>query len=545
MDKLLPVLYRNGSVYSAADPFATAMLVDGDTVAWVGTEHAAENLAGPGVRSVDLAGALVAPGFVDSHIHTTETGLALSAVDLSTCASLQQLLERVEAAAAAHDGVLHGHGWDESRWPEKRPPTAAELDRASGGRSVYLARADVHSAAVSGTLAVALGLAELEGWNDGFVVRTANTHARTASRQFNESHRSGYQRAALAHAASRGFVAVAEMAAPHIAPAEDLEGLLQLDGPHRASPLPEVIPYWAQNVTTRQEVRQTMSRFGGRLAGLAGDLNVDGSLGSRTALLREPYADAPSSAGQAFLTPDAIAAHLSASSAEGVQAGFHVIGDAGLDLVVDALERAAREVGLEAVRRSRHRLEHVEFADEATIGSLSHFGVTVSAQPAFDALWGAPGAMYSQRVGAHRAASMNRFGSLLAAGVPVAMGSDSPVTPMDPWASVRSCLSHSNPAERISARAAFIAHTRAGWRAAGAQNPLLGQLVPGAPASYAVWEVEALMVQSADDRVQSWSTDPRAGTPLLPALDAGAAPRCLETVHYGVSLYAAEDFPPN
>ena len=114
--------------------------------------------------------------------------------------------------------------------------------------------------------------------------------------------------------------------------------------------------------------------------------------------------------------------------------------------------------------------------------------------------------------------------SFYAAGVPVCFGSDSPVTPLRPWSSVRACLQHNNPAEQISARAAFLGHTRAGWRAARYRNPMAGQLVPGAPASFAVWEVEELMVQVADGRVQSWSTDPRARTPLLPALDTGTDP---------------------
>ena len=67
----------------------------------------------------------------------------------------------------------------------------------------------------------------------------------------------------------------------------------------------------------------------------------------------------------------------------------------------------------------------------------------------------------------------------------------------------------------------------------------MGQLVPGAPASFAVWEVEELMVQVADSRVQSWSTDPRARTPLLPALDTGKDPVCLQTVREGRELFAA------
>lgn len=535
-----PVLYRNGSVYSPADPFATAMLVDGATVAWVGTEHAATNLEGPGVRTVDLDGALIDPGFVDAHAHVTETGIALGSVDLTACRSLTALLDAVAAAAASGATTVLGHGWDESQWPEKRVPTAGELDRAGAGALVYLVRADIHSAVVSGSLADALGLASVDGWSDGFVVRAAHEAARRATRSLTTDQRRTYQQAALLHAASRGYVAVTEMAAPHIAPPEDLETLLSIDGPLRDLPLPEVIPYWGAAVADPEAAEQEMRRFGGRLAGLAGDLNVDGSIGSRTAALREPYTDAPETTGTLYLDEDQVTAHLLATTSRGIQAGFHVIGDAGLDVILRGLERTAVELGEDEVRRARHRLEHVELADDDAVAALVRFGVSVSGQPVFDALWGQEGGLYEQRLG-DRHLGMNRWASLLSAGVLVALGSDSPVTAMDPWVSVRACLQHSDPAENISARAAFIAHTRAGWRLAG-RSPMMGQLAPGTPASFAVWTVDELMVQTPDNRVQAWSTDPRAGTPLLPALDTENAPHCLETVHDGHRLHVADGF---
>ena len=183
-------------------------------------------------------------------------------------------------------------------------------------------------------------------------------------------------------------------------------------------------------------------------------------------------------------------------------------------------------------------MEHVELADAASISRLARYSVTVSVQPGFDAAWGGDSGLYQQRLGARRN-GMNPFASFYAAGVPICFGSDSPVTPLRPWASVRACLQHNNPAEQISARAAFLGHTRAGWRAARYRNPMAGQLVPGAPASFAVWEVEELMVQVADGRVQSWSTDPRARTPLLPALDTGSEPACLQTVRDGRELFSS------
>ena len=91
-------------------------------------------------------------------------------------------------------------------------------------------------------------------------------------------------------------------------------------------------------------------------------------------------------------------------------------------------------------------------------------------------------------------------------------------------------LHHPDPQQRISARAAFVAATRGAWRALGGGHPMAGQLASGTPATYAVWEVEALMVQQAEGTGASWSTDPRARTPLLPALEDEASPRCTQTV---------------
>lgn len=557
-------LYRNGSVYSAADPFATAMLVDGDVVAWVGSEHAAASLLDSRMREVDLQGALVAPGFVDSHVHVTETGLALESVDLAGARSAVELLDLVAAGAAASTGLVLGHGWDNSRWADPTLPGAAELERAAVGREVYLARVDVHSGLVSSALAQRCGLAVLPGWEgEGLVSGAAHATARDAARTLTPARRRHAQQRALRHAAANGYVALAEMSAPHVGSDEDLAALMALtatdgagsadgagSGTDAASTaaagggLPEILPYWGQLVSSADEARNVLARLSGlgvNLLGLAGDINIDGSLGSRSALLRQPYNDAATSGG-AQLTVDQVANHFAATSELGLTGGFHVIGDGAMEIAVAGLEQAARQVGIDKIRAAGHRLEHAEMVDEAAMAALAKHAVGVSVQPVFDALWGGRDGMYAQRLGAARALELNPLARFYSAGVPLFFGSDAPVTPLNPWASVRAALNHHEPSSRISARAAFIGHTRAGWRAAKSENPFHGQLGPGAPASFAIWDVEALMVQVADERVQSWSTDPRARTPLLPALDSENDPRCLQTVHLGRELYASSDF---
>lgn len=541
------VLYRGGDVYSPADPFATAMLVQDGVVAWVGSDDAALSQREPGDQVVELDGALVTPAFVDAHVHLTETGLALTGLDLHDATSVADVLQRVEAAARSNAGrPVLGTGWDERSWPERRAPSRGELDRAAYGGSVYLARVDVHSAVVSSSLAASLGLAALDGWHDdGRVERVAHHAARDATRSnVSPAERTDLQRRALRAAAAAGIGSVHEMSAPHIGTDADLRSVLELAA---TEALPQVLAYRGELVSDESAARAILDRLDlpkltgtaashGGLWGLAGDLCADGSIGSRTACLRAPYADAPEHRGYAYLSAEQVCEHAVGCVRAGLQPGFHVIGDAALDAVLAGLAAAVQVVGQAPLRRVRPRLEHVEMPDAAAIAAMVALGVHASVQPAFDAWWGGATGLYVERLGCERARGMNPYAALAAAGLPLALGSDSPVTPFDPWGAVRACTFHHEPAQRISARAAFAAHTRGAWRAAGLDE--LGTLRPGSAATFAVWAAQDLVVQAPSQRVQSWSTDPRSGTPGLPDLTPGRdLPTCLRTVVDGYQVF--------
>lgn len=522
------VLLRRGEVHSPADPFATAMVVERGQVAWVGSEGAADAFADGVDEVVDLDGALVTPAFTDAHVHATSTGLALTGLDLSDAPSLEAALALVRdfATARPHDRVLLGHGWDASRWPGGRPPTRAELDEATGGRPLYLSRIDVHSAVVT-TALLDLVPGELSRV-DGPLTQDDHHAARAAAYgAVTPAQRAEAQRAALAHAASLGIGSVHECGGPKISSEDDFADLLRLAA---EVPGPRVVGYWAE----QGEEGVARARRLGAL-GAAGDLFVDGALGSHTACLHQPYADADHT-GAAYLDADDIAAHVIACTEAGLQAGFHAIGDASVTSVVEGVRAAAEKIGLARVRAARHRVEHAEMLTPESVAAFAELGLTASVQPAFDALWGGEDGMYAQRLGAERARTLNPFATLLRCGVPLAFGSDSPVTPLDPWGTVRAAAFHRTPEHRISVRAAFTAHTRGGWRAVGRDDA--GVLVPGAPADYALWRTDALVVQAPDDRVARWSTDPRSGTPGLPDLTPGNdLPVCLRTVVGGRTVF--------
>jgi len=523
-----PMLYRGGRVYAADEPRAQALLVENGTVAWVGTDTVAGTIAAglPAGSVVELDGAFLAPAFVDAHVHLTATGMALEGLELSATRTLAEALEAVDRAArrVPGDSVVWGTGWDETRWPERRPPTAAELDRAAGGRGVYLARVDVHSAVASSGLLADAGLggearAPAEGW-----VRLAEHDAlrRAARAALPAEQRTHAQRRARTEAAARGIACLHECSGPEIGGESDLLAALALAADE---PGPELIAYWGGPVADAV-------RLGARPAG---DLFADGTLGSRTAALSGCYQDAPGERGTLLLDVPFMTDHLVEATLAGVQAGFHVIGDRAVLAAVEAAEAAASAVGLARFTGARHRLEHLEMVPPGVEQRLTRLGLTASVQPVFQSRWGAPGQMYDGRVGPELARGMNPLRRLAEAGVPLALGSDAPVTPMDPWAGVRAAVRHPDPAQGLSGRAAFAAATRGGWRAAGRDSE--GVLAVGAPATFAVWEHEGeLAVQLPDARVSAWSTDPRAATPGLPDLEA-PTPVCRRTVVRGGTVH--------
>ena len=527
----MTTLLLNGRVHSPVMPDATAMAVTDDVIAWVGTDDVGRQQF-PDAQIVDLEGGFVAPAFVDSHVHLTATGLTLAGLDLRAATSLRDCLQLIGDYARTHpDGPIWGHGWDESGWTDNAAPSTADLDAVVGDRPVYLARVDVHSAAASTALRrLAPGLPDAAGFDpqrpltsDAHHVVRAVARDRLTAAQHREA-----RVAALDAAAALGIVAVHECAGPDIGGLDDWTHVRDTD--HGV----EIVGYWGEHVTTARAARELIDSTGAR--GLAGDLFVDGAIGSRTAWLQEPYDDAPEQCGNAYLDVDAIAAHVGACTEAGVTAGFHVIGDAAVTAVVTAIERVVDRFGAPAVARCGHRLEHLEMVTEDQARKLGSWGVIASMQPNFDALWGGEDGMYVQRLGLHRGTRLNPFALLASQGVPIAFGSDSPVTGLNPWATVRAASRHHTPGSAVSVRAAFAAATRGAWRAGGVRDGITGTLVPGAAASYAIWEADELELSAPADAVQRWSTDQRSRVPALPRLD-DPLPRCRQTVHRGAVIH--------
>ncbi|MBD8869542.1 amidohydrolase [Nocardioides donggukensis] len=504
-------LLRGGVIHTPEGP-ATAMAVAEGRIVFVGDEDRAERYTGAD-EVVDLEGRLVTPAFVDAHAHLVQTGEQLGGLDLTGCGDLTEALDRVADHASRHpeSAVVVGAGWDETTWPDPTHPTADLVERAAPGRRVYLARVDGHSAVVShGLLAEAPGAEDCAGWSpDGWVDRDAKL--RVTDRLGNligPGDRLAHARLALRTMAGLGIAAVHENAAPHIGPDWEIGVVREA----AAEVGVHVTTYWGALASY-----EDATRLG--VAGLAGDLNADGAVGSRTAALRQPYRDQAGHCGHGFLDAAQVAEHVVGCTERGIQAGFHCIGDAALDEVGAGFARAAELVGAAAIRARRHRLEHCEMPSEAVVRTLAELGVVASVQPMFDDLWGGPEAMYAERLG-ERWRVVNPFGDLHRAGLTLAFGSDSPVTPLDPWGAVRAAVNHRTAGQELDYATALFAHTRGGWAAAGIDDA--GVLTPGSRASYAIWDATGL-------------PDPARGAP---------SPACLTTVVDGRTIHAQQRSTP-
>ncbi|HVM15844.1 MAG TPA: amidohydrolase family protein [Egibacteraceae bacterium] len=458
-----------------------ALLMAGDRIVWIGPSARA---APPHDHEIDLGGAWMCPSFVDAHVHGTATGLSLTGLDLAGTSSLTECLDRLRHHVKEHgDAVVVGFSWDDSAWPEQRHPTAADIAEAAPGRMVLLTRADGHSCVVDpGTLA-RLPLDGLSGVDrdrhgdpTGLLVEQACEAARRRLfARLPDAQLHAARWATCRRAAALGIGSLHEMGHPGFSSLSDARAWAVGEWPV------EVHTWWAQLDPDLEEGLRP-----------GGDLLLDGSIGSRTAAVLDGYADG-GGAGRLFHDDESVAAFFIGATRAGRGAAVHAVGDRAVEQAVRALEAAASAVGVREVRACRHRIEHAVMVTPEHVSRLAALGVVVSVQPAFDALWGGPDGLYARRFGPATTRDLNPLAWFAAAGVPMAFGSDSTVTPLDPWAAVHAA-EHHRGGHSLSRLEALVAHTLGGRFAAGQDD--VGPLRPGARADLAVWRDDPL---AADD----------------------------------------------
>ncbi len=482
-------LYRADLVRTLTHPdTGTWLLTDGRHVQRVGSGDPPTS-----DRVVDLPGATIVPGFIDTHVHLTWTGASLADAEVAASASAAELLSVAGRRCAAADGPVVLSGFDESSWERPEYPGVAELDAVSGRAALVIMRADGHlalanAAAISAAgIEAEAGVARDEHGNitgrvtEGAVERLA----RWAADARTDHQVQALQLRAAGVAAAHGVTAVHEMQMPASSGMRDLEVFMS----HRSRLPVDAVPLVA-----------TMDLplvIGQGLASVGGDLPVDGSIGARTAAVSSPYEDG--GLGATYYADDALAEFFHAGHMAGLQVGVHAIGDRAIEQVLVGWERVYRMLDSRErrhFRARRHRIEHCEMISPRQVERVAVLGLGVSVQPAFDRAWGAPGGLYGSALGPERAASMNPFRTMIERGIEVGVGSDAPVTPIDPLGTVAALESHHDPAQRLSRIQAIRLHTIGSARLAH-QEDKKGALGPGMHADFVAYpgdpfEAEAL-----------------------------------------------------
>lgn len=461
---------------------------DGDVRPWIG----------PQTRVIDLKGRRVLPGFHDSHVHLLGAGTQLSQVSLRDAADEQEFGRRLREfdRKLPRERWLLGGMWDHDRTFGGTLPTAELLDRYVPDRPAFLRRYDGHMA-LANTRALRLAgiTAQTPDPPGGVIYRRPGTREPTGILRDNAielvgslvpmmSDAEGIEavRAALAEARRLGVTSVEDMDGGPPAARQRLLALYQRLA--RAGELTlRVQLYWPLadwNELARLGIERGFGDEWVRIGGLKGF--ADGSLGSSTARMFEPYLNEPGSAGVWVTPPGKLREYILAADRAGLQVAVHAIGDQANATMLDIYGEVAQQNG---PRDRRFRIEHAQHLRPEDYGRFRSLGVIPSMQPFHvvdDGRWA------EGRIGPKRCSQSWAYRSLHDGGARLAFGSDWPVVTVSPLAGIDAAVNRRTldgkhpegwyPAQRITVAEAIDAYTLGSAYAAFRERDL-GSLEPG------------------------------------------------------------------
>jgi predicted amidohydrolase YtcJ len=501
------VIFTHGNVYTGsvdttslvAGKRAEAIAIRGDRILAVGTRDEVLKTKGPDTKIIDLAGRFVMPGFNDAHVHLAHAGQEKLSVNLVGAKTLDEFRDRIRAAVEkVHPGEwIVGAGWDETLWPVKVPPTRWDLDEVSSGHPVYLDRVDGHIG-VANTRALQLAsitVASREpaggkidrdeaGTPNGILRETARDAVRAViPKPTHEQQRQAIE-LALADLSSHGVTSAQDNSSW-----DDFQIYEELEKEGKLTArISEWLPFdeSLENLNRKRSAHPAADNMlhTGMLKGF-----MDGSLGSKTAALLEPYSDDPKNSGLPQYEPDKLNPMTKERVLAGYQIGFHAIGDKGAQMALDAFaeaEKAAKEnnvKGADGGNDYRLRIEHSQVVTPQEVVRFKELKVIASMQPSHlltDMNWA------EARLGPKRAAHSYAWSEFLKHGVVLAFGTDYPVEPVTPFRGLYAAVTRQSekgkktyyPEQKISIEQAIAAYTTGSAFAEFAEKQK-GKLEPG------------------------------------------------------------------
>lgn len=466
-----PLDLRTGEPLDPAD-----LLIRGDRV-----ESVRPAGRGPGRGAdaeIEMAGRLVMPGLWDEHVHSGQLAAARRRFEVSQTAPVPRIIEQVAARLAGLPGaggggdIVQGFGFRASQW--SRLPSAPDLDAVTGPVPVALVSADLHSVWCNSQALRMLGFG-----GDGFLTEAESFQAQTRLARMSPEAMDLAVEACGLTAAARGVVGVRDMEFD-----TDIDTWLRREAAGRCHHRVEVAVYPDRlDEAVGRGLASGMPAAPRSLVAM-GPLKViaDGSMSTHSAWCHDPYpgGEGPDGTGVGSVPLDDLVGLMSAARRAGLSSAVHAIGDRAVTMVLDAFERSG----------ARGSVEHAQLLRDRDIPRFARLGVTASVQPlhlvddrdSADQLW------------ADRSGRAFRFADLLTAGARLALGSDAPVSPVDPWAAVRVAVERTadsrppwHPEQAIGMSQALLASTRG-----------IPQVRPGGPADLVALDVNPFTLGGED-----------------------------------------------
>ena len=469
------LVLTGGSVWTGAagQPRASAIAIRGGRILDVGTDAAIRGYVGPGTREIELAGALVVPGFADDHTHFMGGGFQLASVNLRNAATPAEFARRIGdfAMSLADDRWVTGGDWDHELWEGAPLPRREWVDSLTRYVPVFVSRLDGHMAlANSRALELAGVTRDTPDPEGGTIVRDASgeptgmlkDEAMALVSRFIPAPSNGERdeafRRAQAHALANGVTMIHDMGGW-----DDLETYRRA----RAARDLNMRIYSFVPLSTWQALREFIDRNGRgdamlKWGGLKGF--VDGSLGSTTAWFHEPFSDEPGTSGLIVTDTALLREWIRSADEARLHVAVHAIGDRANDWLLDVFEDVA---ATNEPRDRRFRIEHAQHLSPAGLARFKAQGVLPSMQPyhAID-----DGRWAEKRIGAERIERTYAFRSLLDGDATLMFGSDWTVAPISPLAGIRAAVTRRTidgrnpdgwvPRQKITVEEALTAYTR-------------------------------------------------------------------------------------
>jgi predicted amidohydrolase YtcJ len=523
-------IFINGDIYTGAElgfagapaklyPRAQAIAVRGDRIVAVGSAADIQAMKAANTRVVDLGERFVMPGFNDAHLHLSSGGFEHLNVELAGTKSLQEMQQRIadRVRNAAPGEWILGRGWDESKWTVQKLPARQDLDAVTQEHPAIFSRADGHMSVANTAALKAAGITKsTPNPPGGKIDRDAAGEATGILREGAAGLVSSKEPAPTSEQRRRAIELALQDAAMYGVTSmqdnsswEDYLTYIDLEGQGKLTarisewlmfntPLDVLEQHRAYHPAVDPMLHTTMLKA-----------YMDGSLGSHTAALLQPYADEPSNKGLPQYDQAKLNQMAEQRAAAGFQMGYHAIGDGGVEMALKAFADAQTYAQQHAAENPhvkandfRNRVEHAQVTTAEQIQRFHALGVIASMQPCHlltDMNWAVT------RIGPERAKTSYAWKQFLDNSVVLAFGTDYPVEPITPFRGLYAAITRKNeagtkeyyPEQKIGIDQAIAAYTTGAAFAEVAEHDK-GRLAPGFLADFVVLDRDITKAAPAD-----------------------------------------------